>query len=144
MKFTRYSKWEGSDWDGISLEDLLSRLADFLLQSGFEGDSYYYSGWDDTDGEQTLDNLREAIMRALTEEDLLSETEWEALADENGNLRAEAMAALLDRLIERLVAEGYINLSEAESQSRNQTRRPGPGKAVRQAERSVRFELTDK
>src|SRR5262249_12202959 len=54
------------------------------------------------------------------------------------------MAALLDRLIERLVAEGYINLSEAESQSRNQTRRPGPGKAVRQAERSVRFELTDK
>src|SRR5215470_5121938 len=144
MRFTRYSKWEGDDWEGVSLEQLLNRLADFLLQSGFDGDSYYYSDWGDWDSEQTLDRLREAIMRALTEESLLSDEELEALADEHGNLSADKLAALLDRLIERLIDEGYINLSEAEPR---QGRRPltrGGGKAGKRQERRVKFELTDK
>ena len=143
MKFTRYSKWEGGFSDGISLEDLLDRLADFLLQSGFDGD-YYYSDWDDLDREQTLERLRDAIMKALVDEGLLSDEELEALADEQGNLKAEMMAELLDRLIERLVQEGYINLNESERPSRNQPSGRGRGRTGKPVERSVKFELTDK
>ena len=35
MKFIRYKKYEGDDWDSLDMEGLLDRLADFLLQSGF-------------------------------------------------------------------------------------------------------------
>src|SRR5262245_6017378 len=114
MNFTKYSKWEGTDWDGISLEDLLERLAEFLLQSGFDGD-YYYSDWADHDGDQTLERLRDAIVKALLEDGLLSDEGFEALTDQQGNLNAEMMAKLIDRLIERLMQEGYINLNESQT-----------------------------
>jgi Ca-activated chloride channel homolog len=142
MGFTKYSKWDGVDWQSLSLEDLLDRLADFLLQSGF--DSQYSRYWGD-EGERTLDALREAIMRALTEEGLLSDEEMEALADDDGQMDAGRMAELLDRLIERLVAEGYINLSEEPARDPQESRRAkGKGKAGRPVEKSVKFELTDK
>ena len=141
MAFTKYSKWDGIDWESISLEDLLDRLADFLLQSGFE--SPYSRYWDEPD--RNLDALRDAIMRALMEEGLLSDQELEQLTDEQGNLRAEQMAELLDRLIERLIAEGYISLNEQpperQQDSRHSSRGGRTGKPI---ERSVKFEITDK
>src|SRR5215469_12437187 len=111
MKFTRYSKYQGELWDEISLEQLLDRLANFLLQSGFDGG--YYDRWDD-DAEQTMERLRRAIMRALMEEDLLSDEEFDFLTDERGNLKADAMASLIDRLIQRLIEEGYLNLDQSQ------------------------------
>src|SRR5262245_58400227 len=138
MSFTKYSRWEGVDWRSLSLEDLLGRLADFLLQSGF--DNSYSRYWDDRD--QTLEALREAIMRALIEEALLSEEELDQLSDEQGNLRADAMAELLDRLIERLIEEGYITVSDGVS-------RPETGPSSRAGEigkgvpQSAKFELTE-
>src|SRR5207247_5254332 len=134
-------KWDGVDWESFSLEDLLDRLADFLLQSGF--DSSYSRYWDEQD--QTLDALREAIMRALMEEGLLSDEELEALTDEQGNLKAAAMAELLDRLIQRLIEEGFITVNE---DSFNQQPETGlasqAGRTGKPVERSVKFELTDK
>ena len=44
------------DWESLSLEELLHRLGDFLLQSGFE--SSYYGDWDDR--LRSLEALREA------------------------------------------------------------------------------------
>ncbi|MEK6321615.1 MAG: VWA domain-containing protein [Acidobacteriota bacterium] len=141
MPFTKYSKWDGVDWESLSLEDLLERLADFLLQSGF--DRSYSRYWDDRD--QTLDALREAIMRALMEEGLLSDEELEALTDEQGNLKAAGMAELLDRLIQRLIEEGYITVNEDPF---NQPQETGvasqAGRTGKPVERSVKFELTDK
>src|ERR1044072_5385457 len=86
MPFTKYSKWDGVDWESLSLEDLLDRLADFLLQSGF--DDPYSRYWDEAD--QSLDALRDAIMRALME-GLLTDEELEALSNEQGDLNIEAM-----------------------------------------------------
>ena len=130
------------DWQSLSLEDLLDRLADFLLQSGFDSP---YSRYSDDDGERTLDALREAIMRALTEEGLLSEEELDSLSDESGQLNAAAMAELLDRLIERLIEEGYINLSQPPPESAQESRRASRGgKRGKPVEKSVKFELTDK
>jgi Ca-activated chloride channel family protein len=141
MPFTKYSKWDGVDWESLSLEDLLDRLADFLLQSGF--DNSYSRYWDDQD--QTLDALREAIMRALMEEGLLSDEELEALSDEQGNIKPSAMAELLDRLIQRLIEEGFITVNNG---ARNQQPETGmasqAGRTGKPVERSVKFELTDK
>lgn len=142
MAFTKYSKWDGVDWQSLSLEDLLDRLADFLLQSGFED---RYSRYGDDDLDRTLDALREAIMRALTEEGLLSDEELEALSDDNGRLRTDAMAELLDRLIERLIEEGYIKVSGEPADLPQESRpAPGRGKSGKPVEKSVKFELTDK
>ena len=141
MPFTKYSKWDGIDWQSLSLEDLLDRLADFLLQSGFE--NYYSNYWDDRD--QSLDALREAILRALMEEGMLSDEELEQFSDEQGNLKAEAMAELLDRLIERLIEEGYITVSEGPPyQQQDSGFSSKAGRTGRPVERSVKFELTDK
>src|SRR5258708_5287332 len=51
MKWIKYSKYTGEDF-GIDADDLLKALADFLLQSGYNG-----MGW----REQTLEDLKEAI-----------------------------------------------------------------------------------
>ena len=140
MPFTKYSKWDGIDWQSMSLEDLLDRLADFLLQSGYQ--NYYSDYWDDRD--QSLDALREAIMRALMEEGLLSDLELEQLADDQGNLKAEAMAELLDRLIERLIEEGYITVSDGPDNQHETGFAPQAGKSGKPIERSIKFEVTDR
>ncbi len=141
MPFTKYSKWTGVDLDSLSLEDLLEMLADFLLQSGFEGQYSRY--WDD-DQERTLEALRDAIKRALME-GLLSDEELEALSDERGDLDDEAVSDLVSRLIERLIEEGFITLSEGEPQNQRETGLAGnQGRTGKPIERSAKFEMTDK
>ncbi|HJQ22667.1 MAG TPA: VWA domain-containing protein [Blastocatellia bacterium] len=138
MPFTKYSKWTGVDWQSLSLEDLLDRLADFLLESGFDDPYFMYGNARD----ESLDALREAIMQALMD-GLLSEEELEALSDEQGRINAEAMAELIDRLIERLIAEGYINVrQEPVEQPAGFSKQAG--KTGRPVEQSVKFELRDK
>jgi len=141
MAFIKYTKWDGSDWESLSLEDLLERLAEFLLQSGYE--RQYSSYWGD-DQERTLEALREAIMRALMEGFLLDE-EIEALTDDRGELNDRAVSELLDGLIERLIEEGYISLTEGPAYQRPGTGRASKtGRAGKPVERSVKFEMTDK
>ena len=57
MKRIRYSKYVPDPAGEMSMEDLLSALSDFLLQSGFQ--NYLYD--DFSDGEQTIDDLRRAL-----------------------------------------------------------------------------------
>jgi len=141
MPFTKYTKWDGVDWESLSLEDLLERLADFLLQSGFH--TQYSRYWGDEE-ERTLEALRDAIMRALME-GLLSDEEIEALSDERGELSEQAISALLDRLIERLIEEGYISLNEGTPHQQQETGFASQaGRVGKTAERSVKFEMTDK
>ncbi|HYL98583.1 MAG TPA: VWA domain-containing protein [Blastocatellia bacterium] len=140
MKFTKYSKWTGEPSDSMNLEALLDRLADFLLDSGFDADSYYYGEPEDL--EMTLDRLRDAIMRALTEGDLLSDEEWDRLTDEKGNLKMEAVAALIDKLIQRLLEEGYLRMDQ--SQMGSDPHQASTGKAGKAPESKIKFELTDK
>src|SRR5262245_58104461 len=140
MKFTKYSRWEGAGWDSISIEDLLDRLADFLLQSGFQ--SGYYGDWNDPD--DSLEALRQEILRALSEEDLLSDEDWEELTDEDGSLDPQRVAQLLDRIIERLIEEGYITLNEQPGQPRQTQHAAKGGRAGKPVERSIKFEITDK
>jgi Ca-activated chloride channel family protein len=107
------------------------------LESGFD-DPYFMYG---NERDESLDALREAIMQALLE-GLLSEDELDSLSDQQGRIDEAALSALIDRLIERLIAEGYIKLREGSGPQRQGAGQKGStGKAV---EKSVKFELRGK
>ena len=75
MKRIRYSKYVPDPAGEMSMEELLSALSDYLLQSGFQNYMFY----DMPDGEQTLEDLRRAIEQALLDSDLLDEEMREQL-----------------------------------------------------------------
>src|ERR1051325_8548859 len=117
MPFTKYSKWNGVDWESLSLEDLMDRLSEFLLDSGFDDPYFMYRDEQD----DSLESLRDAIMRALLEDGLLTDEELEKFYDEQGNLKMEAMNELIDRLLERLAEEGYLRFEEQQTGSPRET-----------------------
>ena len=68
MRFTTYSKYHPEMADAVNLQGLLDQLSDFLLQSGFAGNSPSF--WHDEmgDSERSVDGLRQAILQALAEQ----------------------------------------------------------------------------
>ncbi|HVS74836.1 MAG TPA: hypothetical protein VHE23_05375, partial [Candidatus Acidoferrales bacterium] len=110
MKLIRYGKYTGEPADAVDLEELVRRLGDFFLRSGF--DSPYYSVAE-FDPDRTMEALREAILRALQEGDLLSKDsiseEMRRLLEDPGAMENESIRELLDKLVERLAQEGYVN-----------------------------------
>ncbi|MBI3652651.1 MAG: VWA domain-containing protein [Acidobacteria bacterium] len=141
MPFTKYSKWNGVDWESLSLEDLMDRLSEFLLDSGFDDPYFMYRNEQDN----SLESLREAMRRALLEDGLLSEEELQQFYDEQGNLKMEAMNELLDRLLERMVEEGYIKVDQQASGTPQETQVTAKGgKTGKPQEAAAKFEVTDK
>jgi Ca-activated chloride channel family protein len=140
MKFVRYSQFTGDAADEMDLQDLLKRLGDFFLQSGFDSPYYQIS---EMDNEQTMEALRQAILRALAEGDLLPEDLLEQLTKANAGEMSEELKALADRLIERMMEEGYLNGQLPQvTDPPGKTPRGGVG-AGRDTE-NTRFEITDK
>ena len=133
MKRIRYSKYVPDAAGEMSMEDLLSALSDFLLQSGFQ--SYFYDEF--SEGEQTLDDLRDAIERALLNGDMLDEQTREQLRkmDMEGTFDE-----LIERLIERMQQEDYISVDEPHDPAR----RSSVGGQVGGAQPQAKFEITDK
>jgi Ca-activated chloride channel family protein len=138
MKFVTYKKFEPGDLDSLDMQELVNRLADFLLQSGFSSPYDYYN---EMDGEQTMEQLRQAILDALQNGELFSDEQWQQLMEQLQNLSAEQQQEVADRLIERLEEEGYISVSGPPQPSQQQ---PRPGSGSLGQEGQVRFELTDK
>ena len=110
MKFIRYGKYTGEPADAIDLEELVKRMGDFFLQSGFESQFY---GVSQMDPDRSMEALKEAILRALQEGDLLPE---DALSEELRELlqgqdaqNNQAVKDLIEKLMERLAQEGFIN-----------------------------------
>lgn len=139
MKNIKYSKYTGMDWDSLSLEELLNHLSDFLLQSGFYQNPY---GPQPFDQDHSLQNLRDAILEALLNQDMLSEELLEKLMEGSGDDLEARLSELAQKLIERLAEEGYLSYSEdrpAEGGAPNS----GPGHESDQAGQ-VRFALTNK
>src|SRR5260370_11347430 len=110
MKFTKFSKYTGEPADSVDLEELVKRLGDFFLRSGFESEYY---GISEFDPERSMEALREAILRALQEGDLLSDDklgeELRKLLNRSDASNNQEIQDLLDKLIERLSNEGFIN-----------------------------------
>ncbi|MXZ34126.1 MAG: VWA domain-containing protein [Acidobacteria bacterium] len=139
MKSIKYSKYTGVDWDSLSLEDLLNHLSDFLLRSGFFQDPY---GRHPFDQDHNLQNLHDAILEALLNQDMLSEEMLEKLMEGSGEDLEARLSELVEKLIERLAEEGYLSYSE---DRRAEGGRPGPGTGHESGQSGqVRFELTNK
>jgi len=147
MKFTKFSKYIGEPADSIDLEELVKRLGDFFLQSGFE--SQYY-GINEFDRERSMEALREAILRALQEGNLFDENslpeELRRMLNRSDAMNNEEIQDLLDKLIERMAQEGYINPQQPPqiTPPNQATARGSVGKPMDRNQSQVRFEITDK
>jgi Ca-activated chloride channel family protein len=144
MKFIRYSRFKGFDVSGLSLGDLMGLLQDSLLSSGFDDDYYWTRQRQDPD--RSLDALRQALLQALVEMGELSERDVEEMLAENaGQYRGSQLEELLNQLVERLVEEGYLKLSEEPADERRRQRgQAGPGEVGEPLPRNVKFEVTEK
>ncbi len=138
MKNIKYSKYTGMDWDSLSLEELLNKLSDFLLQSGFFQDYY---GLNDTGQDHNLQNLHDAILDALLNQDMLSDELLEKLMEGSAQDQDAKLSQLVQKLMERLREEGYLSYSDGPPGADNAT--SGPGHENSEAGQ-VRFELTNK
>jgi Ca-activated chloride channel homolog len=133
MKRIRYSKYVPDPAGEMSMEDLLSALSDYLLQSGFQSDMWYEM----PEGEQTLDDLRRAIEQALMEGDQFGDEMRERLQQmaTDGELDE-----LIEKLIQRMQQEDYISINQPPDPSRPSGANGQVGENAPQA----KFEITDK
>ena len=118
-------------------------LSDSVLNSGFNEDYYWTRQRNEVD--DSLDGLRQALLRALLEQGIIDELDVEKmLADNNGKFKGSLLEELVNQLIERLVEEGYLDLKEVEHQQRKEPNGHGQGEIGTSAPRDIRFQLTEK
>ncbi|MGB7764527.1 MAG: VWA domain-containing protein [Candidatus Acidiferrales bacterium] len=141
MKYVRYKKHSGQEADDIDLQELMNRLSDFLLQSGFA--SQYY-GFQEMDPERSMEQLRQAILRALEEGELLPPEMMEQLLENPDIDQNQKLRDLIDQLIERLTQEGYVSPQPPHVTPPPQETPGGQASAPGKQEIHARFEITDK
>ena len=134
MRRIRYSKYVPDPAGEMSLEDLLSALSDYLLQSGFQNDLYY----DFPEDDRTLDDLRRAIERALTESDLLDQEMRERLQQMQMD---GTLDELIEQLIERMQQEDFLSIDDPTD---DPSRTSNAGGQAGENQPQAKFEITDK
>ncbi len=135
----KYSKFTGEDLEGLNLEDLVAKLSDLLLFSGFSDAHSSLS-----DEEQSLQALHDAILDALLNGELLSQDTLDKLLGDGTS--TEQIEKLIKQIIERMEQQGYISTQpdlETERQRRQAATAAGSQSAPGEAP-PVRFEVTDK
>src|SRR3990170_1667614 len=139
----RYTKYAGDELDELDLEDLVAKLSDLLLSSGFA------SPYGNDDGERTMQALHDAILDALFNGGVLPEETIERLlgdpADaDQGDARSK-LEELIQQIIERMAEEGYISLPPDLDAARAERQGRGGGNGHGDdAQPPVKFEVTDK
>ena len=146
MKFIRYGKYVGEPADAVDLEELVKRLGDFFLQSGFE--SQYY-GVNEMDPDRSMEALKEAILRALQEGDLFPDDamseEMQKMLQDPGAMNNQEIKDLIEKLMERLSQEGFINPQQPPQVTPpNTSSARGQVGDAQERQQEVRFEITDK
>jgi Ca-activated chloride channel family protein len=132
MKWIHYSKFTGDDF-GISSEDLLKALSDFFLESGFQNQYMGFSEWN----QHTLEDLKNALQRALEQGEMFDPEQAQRIQQALENMTPEQMDDLMNRLVQKLADDGYINTDQP------QANESGPG-GVGNADRKVDVQITDK
>jgi Ca-activated chloride channel family protein len=142
MKY-RYTKYTGDLLDEIDFDDLVSKLSDLLLSSGFS------NPWGDPeDGEdRTMQALHDAILEALFSGGVLSDEALQKLlgdpADGDQEQARQQLEQLIQQIIERMMEQGFVTAApdlEAEQQQRQR----GQGGRFGEDAGPVKFEVTDK
>ena len=140
MKY-RYTKYTGDLLDELDMEDLVAKLSDLLLASGF-GNPY---GVDEE--ERTLQALHDAILDALFNGGVLPEETIERLlgdpADGDQDDARSKLEELIQEIIERMGEEGYISMPPDLDAERERRQGRGGGRGAGD-QAPVQFEVTDK
>jgi Ca-activated chloride channel family protein len=142
MKY-RYTKYTGNLLDDIDLEDLVSKLSDLLLSSGF---SNPWGDPGDGDEDRTMQALHDAILEALFSGGMLSDEALEQLlgdpADGDNEQARQQLEGLVQQIIERMMEQGFV--TQAPDLEPEQQRRSGSGGGLGEDTSRVTFEVTDK
>jgi Ca-activated chloride channel family protein len=133
----RYSKYTGEPLEGVDLEELLSRLSDLLLSSGFS--ERPLSPWAEPD--ESLQALHDAVLDALLRGELLPQETIDRLLDDPD--RADGLETLIRQLIERLEQAGYIS-SSPDLDAERRHRQAGTGGGTGDQAPPATFQVTDK
>ncbi len=132
MKWINYSRFTGDDF-GLSSEDLLKALSDFFLESGFQNQYMGFSEWN----QHTLEDLKNALQRAIEQGEMFDPDQAQRIQQALENMTPEQMDDLMNRLVQKLADDGYINTDQPQT---NESGPGGPGNA----DRKVDVKITDK
>jgi Ca-activated chloride channel homolog len=139
----RYTRYVSDLMDDIDMNDLVSKLSDLLLSSGFS------SPWGDpSDGDEdrSMQALHDAILEALFSGGVLSEDALQKLlgdpADADQEAARQQLEQLIQQIIDRMMEEGFI--TGAPDLEPERERRRGAGRGTGEDAGPVRFEVTDK
>jgi len=137
MKY-RYGKFIPDLLDELDMDELMSKLSDLLLASGFRDP--YFSG---TDDERSMQALYDAILDALLSGGVLpDESLQQLLGDDSEEQGRQRLEQLIQQIVERMQESGYV--TAAPDLQADQTRREQGQVGQDQPERPARFEVTDK
>jgi Ca-activated chloride channel family protein len=139
----KYTKYTGDLLDEIDLEDLVSKLSDLLLTSGFT------NPWGnplDSDEDRTMQALHDAILEALFSGGVLSEEALQKLlgepADGDQEAARQQLEDLIQQIIERMMEQGFVTGAPDLDGEREHRRGAAGGRGEDAG--PVRFEVTDK
>ncbi|NJK43306.1 MAG: VWA domain-containing protein [Pleurocapsa sp. SU_196_0] len=131
MRSTRYSKYESS-LDDIDSSSLMDMIRDSIIGSAFN------NPYDpDPNSGQSMDELREAILQALMERDLIPEDLLKE-AQRSENFDQTRLNQEISKMIQRLRDEGYIRVDDP------QPGQTAQGEGGTGESGQARFELTQK
>jgi Ca-activated chloride channel family protein len=144
----------------------MEALSEYLLRSGFEDRFHrHYRRWsrdwdygdgEDFDPDDPIESLRRAIREALRNSGLLDDEQYNQLFDEDGNARDQRLEELIDRLIQRLIQEGYLKAlgdqdeidqmlnPDGEAGRARYQNRQQPGETEAYKKPNIKFEVTEK
>jgi Ca-activated chloride channel homolog len=125
--------------DDLDMDELMSKLSDLLLSSGFQDP--YFSGDED---ERSMQALYDAVLEALLSGGVLpDETLQQLLGDQADDGARARLEQLIQQIIERMQDSGFI-APAAPSQNLGERRAAGPGGQGEPMDTNMRFEVTDK
>ena len=138
MKY-RYTKYTGEDLEGVDLEELMSKLSDLLLQSGFDNPHNPQPG----NHQQSMQDLHDAILEALLSGGMLSQETLEKLLGDPADADSQSkLEQLIEQIIQQMGERGYITPSPDLESDRMD--REGAGDGEGRDQPPVTFEVTDK
>ncbi len=138
----KYSKYVPNLFDELDMDELMSKLSDLFLSSGFG------NPWGDpNDGQdRTMQALHDAILEALFSGGVLPPDLVERLFGDQADGQEESLQQqlqeLIEQIVERMKESGYI--TGAPDLADEQARRAKGGGGTEGEPSEVRFEVTDK
>ncbi len=142
----KYSKYTGDPLDDLDLDDLVEKLSDLLLSSGFQ--SPYGGMYGESEDDRTMQALHDAIMDALFNGGVLPEEALERLlgdpADADQADARSKLEQLIQDIIDRMMQEGFITPAPDLDAERAERQAPGTGGGFGPDAPPTRFEVTDK